>query len=50
MQGQVQLRNTVYLERVIPAMHEQGGTSDETLLKHVSPMHWNHIILTDDYD
>jgi len=41
---------TVYLERAVPARREQGGAVDEALLKHVAPVHWNHIILTGDYN
>ncbi|WP_429447349.1 Tn3 family transposase [Paraburkholderia sp. WC7.3g] len=42
------LWNTVYLERTDPALRAQGGTVDDALLKHVAPVHWNHIILTGD--
>ena len=43
------LWNTVYLERAVKAMREQGQEIDEGLLKHVAPVHWNHINLTGDY-
>lgn len=43
------LWNTVYLERAVNAMREQGQEIDEGLLKHVAPVHWNHINLTGDY-
>ena len=43
------LWNTVYLERAVNAMRAQGIKFDEQLLKHVAPIHWNHIILTGDY-
>ena len=43
------LWNTVYLERAVNAMRAQGIKFDERLLKHVAPIHWNHIILTGDY-
>ncbi len=43
------LWNTVYLERVVKAMRAQGYLIDEALLKHVAPIHWNHINLTGDY-
>jgi len=43
------LWNTVYLERVVNAMRAQGYPIDEALLKHVAPIHWNHINLTGDY-
>jgi Tn3 transposase DDE domain len=41
--------NTVYLERAIRCLKEHGLTSDENLLKHVSPLGWEHIKLTGDY-
>ena len=40
------LWNTVYLERAIGALRQQGRQVDEGLLKHVAPVHWNHINLT----
>jgi Tn3 transposase DDE domain len=43
------LWNTVYLERAIGALRQQGRQIDEGLLKHVAPVHWNHINLTGDY-
>jgi TnpA family transposase len=43
------LWNTVYLERAVNAMRAHGHHIDETLLKHVAPIHWNHINLTGDY-
>jgi hypothetical protein len=43
------LWNTVYLERAIGALREQGRQIDDGLLKHVAPIHWNHINLTGDY-
>jgi TnpA family transposase len=43
------LWNTVYLERVVEALRHQGQTIDDALLKHVAPIHWNHINLTGDY-
>jgi len=43
------LWNTAYLERVVNALREEGRPIDETLLKHVAPVHWNHINLTGDY-
>jgi TnpA family transposase len=47
--GAIILWNTVYLERAIGALGQQGRQVDESLLKHVAPVHWNHINLTDDY-
>jgi hypothetical protein len=43
------LWNTVYLERAIGALRQQGRQVDEGLLKHVAPVHWTHINLTGDY-
>jgi TnpA family transposase len=47
--GAIILWNTVYLERAIGALRQQGRQVDEGLLKHVAPVHWNHINLTGDY-
>ncbi|PSB24453.1 hypothetical protein C7B82_27060 [Stenomitos frigidus ULC18] len=43
------LWHTVYLERAVYAMQEQGKSLDAVLLKHVAPIHWNHISLMGDY-
>lgn len=43
------LWNTVYLERAVNAMRMQGHQFNESLFKHVAPIHWNHINLTGDY-
>jgi hypothetical protein len=43
------LWNTVYLERAIEMMRESGQAVDEILLKHLSPLGWEHINLTGDY-
>jgi hypothetical protein len=43
------LWNTVYLERAINHLNSQGLQIDETLLKHLSPLGWEHINLTGDY-
>ncbi len=43
------LWNTVYLERAVNALRLQGRAIDQGLLKHVAPIHWNHINLTGDY-
>src|SRR5271157_1171143 len=43
--GAIILWNTVYLERAIGALRQQGRQVDEGLLKHVAPVHWNHINL-----
>jgi Tn3 transposase DDE domain len=49
MVASIILWNTVYLERAIGALRQQGRQVDEGLLKHVAPVHWNHINLTGDY-
>jgi len=43
------LWNTVYLERATQSLKEHGLLIDETLLKHLSPLGWEHINLTGDY-
>lgn len=43
------LWNTVYLERAILHMKEKGYLVEENLLKHLSPLSWEHINLTGDY-
>ena len=37
------LWNTAYLERAMGALRQQGRQVGEGLLKHVAPVHWNHI-------
>jgi TnpA family transposase len=44
------LWNTVYIERAVNEMQLQGYSIDESLLKHIAPIHWGHINLTGDYD
>lgn len=43
------LWNTVYLERAASALHDHGKVSDTALLRHLSPLGWEHINLTRDY-
>lgn len=43
------LWNTVYLERAIQHIKENGQHVNESLLKHLSPLGWEHINLTCDY-
>jgi len=43
------LWNTVYLERAVQALQEYGQITDLSLLRHLSPLGWNHINLTGDY-
>jgi TnpA family transposase len=44
----IALWNTVYLERAILALRQQQPV-DNALLKHLSPLGWEHINLTGDY-
>jgi TnpA family transposase len=43
------LWNTVYLERVIQHLKDNGQPINESLLKYLSPLGWEHINLTGDY-
>ena len=43
------LWNTVYLERATQAIREAGKLPDESMLRHLSPLGWEHINLTGDY-
>ncbi len=43
------LWNTVYLERAIQALRNQGYPITDELLKFLSPLGWEHINLTGDY-
>lgn len=43
------LWNTFYLERAIQALRARGELIDDNLLKHLSPLGWEHINLTGDY-
>ena len=43
------LWNTVYMERAIEALRDQGRPFDDAWLQHIAPVHWNHINLTGDY-
>ncbi len=43
------LWNTVYIDRAIGALQEQGRGFEEAWLQHISPVHWGHINLTGDY-
>ena len=46
----IMLWNTLYLERAVAALRAQGYQVADALLKHVAPIHWNHVILTGDYN
>ena len=43
------LWNTVYLERAVQALRDSGKKVDDELLKHLSPLSWEHINLLGDY-
>jgi Tn3 transposase DDE domain len=43
------LWNTVYLERAANAIRQSAPNFDESLLRHLSPLGWEHINLTGDY-
>lgn len=43
------LWNTVYIERVVQMLSDQGQEIDDELLAHVSPLGWEHINLIGDY-
>jgi hypothetical protein len=45
----IALWNTVYLERATNALRENGSPVDPALRKHLSPLGWEHINLTGDY-
>ena len=45
----IALWNTVYLERATNALCENGHSVDPALRKHLSPLGWEHINLTGDY-
>ena len=42
--------NTLYMERAAVHLGRQGQMPDPKLLGHTSPLGWEHIILTGDYD
>ena len=43
------LWNTVYLERAVQILRDHGQITYINLLKHLSPLGWEHINLTGDY-
>lgn len=43
------LWNTVYLGKAVEQLEAEGRMLPEELLRHVSPLHWEHIILTGEY-
>jgi len=45
----ITLWNTVYLERALEALRERGDPIPDELVRHVSPLGWEHINLTGNY-
>ena len=43
------LGNTVYLQRAVAALREQGRSINDDLLQYLSPLGWEHVNLTGDY-
>ncbi|MFQ4150209.1 Tn3 family transposase [Arthrobacter sp. LAPM80] len=43
------LWNTVYLDRTITTLNQEGNAPDPDLLRFLSPLGWEHINLTGDY-
>ena len=43
------LWNTVYLERALELLRKKGEPIREDLIRHLSPLGWEHINLTGDY-
>ena len=41
--------NTVYLERAVRALNDHSQPVNDSLLRHLSPLAWEHINLTGDY-
>ena len=44
------LWNTVYIERAVQALRDLGKKVDDGLLQYLSPLGWEHINLTGDYN
>src|SRR6266567_1396083 len=43
------LWNTVYLERAVETLRASGTAVPDELLQHLSPLAWEHIVLTGEY-
>lgn len=43
------LWNTVYIEKAVNALRQSGEIISDELLKHISPLGWDHISLTGEY-
>ena len=42
--------NTLYIDKAAEHLRRRGRLPDPSLLRHVSPLGWDHIVLTGDYD
>ena len=42
--------NTSYMDKAADHLRRQSRLPDPSLLRHVSPLGWDHIVLTGDYD
>jgi hypothetical protein len=42
--------NTYYMEKAATYLQTQGQVPDPDLFRHTSPLGWEHVILTGDYD
>ena len=42
--------NTSYMDKAADHLRRQSRLPDSSLLRHVSPLGWDHIVLTGDYD
>ena len=42
--------NTSYMDKATDHLRRQGRLPDPSLLRHVSPLGWDHVVLTGDYD
>ena len=49
MVAAIVLWNTVYLERAVAAIRQNGRIVSDDTLAHLSPLKWEHINLTGDY-
>lgn len=45
----IALWNTVYLQRAVNALRDANHDVDDSLLRYLSPLGWDHINLTGDY-
>ena len=49
MVGAIILWNTVYIEKAVDYLRKTDKDFNEELIKHLSPLGWEHINLTGDY-